>query len=68
MNKNIQKSKRVNVVFDILLIAGNCPITLLRAGKILAMYYDQSTQRRGIRLLESGLPIPRCGGGRDKLH
>ena len=68
VNKDMHKSKIVNVVFDILQIVGNSLITLLRAGKILAMDHDPSTRRRGIVLFESGLCSPRCGGGRDKLH
>ena len=55
-------------MFDILHIVGNSSITLLRAGKILAMGHDPSTRMRGIRLLESGPCTPRCGEGRDKLH
>ena len=43
VNKNIHKSKRVNVVFDVLYIVGNSLITLLRAGKILVMDHDPST-------------------------
>ena len=47
-------SKRVNVVFDILHVFCNGLITLLRAGKILAMDHDPSTGGRGICLLEGG--------------
>ena len=53
--------KRFNIVFDILHIAGNIPITLLWAGKILAMGYDPSARRRGICLFESSPSHTRCG-------
>ena len=42
-NRDIHESKRVNVVFDILHIGCNGSITLLRAGKILAMDHDPSS-------------------------
>ena len=42
VNRNIDKGKRVNIVFDILHILGNSPITLSRTGKILAMGHDPS--------------------------
>ena len=65
---DIHKSKRVNVVLDILYIVDNSLITLLRAGKILAMDHDPSTRRRGIHLFESSPCSLRCGEERDKLH
>ena len=68
VNKDIRKSKIVNVVFDILHIVSNRMITLLMAGKILAMDHDPSTRMRGIRLFKNGPRSLRCGGGRDKLH
>ena len=68
VNRKIHKSKRVNVVFDILHIVGNSLITLLRIGNILEMDLDSSTRRRCIRLFESGPQSPVCGGGRDKPH
>ena len=49
-------------MFDILHIVGNSPITLLRAGKILAMDHDPFVRRRGICLLESGPRCSRYGG------
>ena len=66
--RNIHKSKRVNVVFDILHRVDNSSITLMRADKILLMNHDSFARRRGICLIESGSRSPRCGGGRDKLH
>ena len=42
VNRNIYKSKRVNVVLDIFHIVDNSPITLLRVGKILSMDNDSS--------------------------
>ena len=54
VNGNIHESKRVNVVFDILHVFFNGPISLLRAGKILAMDHDPFTGERGICLLEGG--------------
>ena len=42
VNKDIQKVKRVNIVFDILHIVGNSLMTLLRTGKILVMAHDPS--------------------------
>ena len=50
VNREIHKGKRVNIVFDILHIVGNSPITLMRTGKILAMGHDSSAGMRGIRL------------------
>ena len=55
-------------MFDILHIADNSPITLLRTGKILVMGHDPSGRRRGIRLFESSPSRMRCGKGRDELH
>ena len=68
VNGDIHKSKRVNVVFDILHVFCNGPITLLRTGKILAMDHDLSAGGRGICLLEGGPRSSRCGGGGEKLH
>ena len=68
VNRDIHESKGINVVFDILHIGFNGSITLLRAGKILAMDHDLSLRRRGICLLESSPRNPRNDGGRDKLH
>ena len=68
VNMDIHKSKRVNIVFDILHIVSNSLITLSMVGKILAINHDSSTRMRGIRLFESGPCSPRCGKGRDKLH
>ena len=68
VNRDIHESKRFNVVFGILHIGCNGSITLLRAGKILAMDHDPSSQRRGIYLLESSPRNLRSDGGRDKLH
>ena len=42
VNKDIHKGKRVNIVFDILHIVGNSPITLLRTDKIQAIGYNPS--------------------------
>ena len=64
----MHESKRVNVVFDILHVLCNGPITLLRTSKILAMDHDPSMGGRGICLLEGDLSSPRCGGGGEKLH
>ena len=66
--RDIYKSKRVNVVFYILHIISNSLITLLRTGKILAMDYDWSTQRREAYVFSRVVHAARCGGGRDKLH
>ena len=68
VNKDIYKRKRVNVVFDMLHIVGNRPITLLKVGKILAIDHDPSMRRIDVRFFESGQSNPICGGGRDKLH
>ena len=68
VNRDIHKSKRVNIVLGILHILGNSLITLLRADKILAMDNDPFARRKGICLLESSPRSLRCGGGRDKLH
>ena len=68
VNRDIHKSKRVIVVFDILHIVGNSTINLLRANKIIEMDHDPSTRRRGIHLFESGPHSPRCDGGRDNPH
>ena len=62
VNRDIHKSKIVNFVLDILHIVGNSLITLLRAGKILAMDHDPSAR---MSLFESSPYSPRCGGGRD---
>ena len=43
INNDIHKGKGVNIVFDILHVIGNGPITLLRTGKILAMGRDPSS-------------------------
>ena len=43
VNINIHKGKRVNIVFDISHIGGDCQITLLGTGKILEMGHDSST-------------------------
>ena len=68
VNRVIHESKRVNVMFNILHIGRNGSITLLRAGKILVIEHDPSSQRRGIFLLKSSPCSPRSGGGRDKLR
>ena len=68
VNRDIHKGKRVNIVFDILHIVGNSPITLLRIGKIMEMGQDPFVRRRDIRLFESSPCNTRSGGGRDKLH
>ena len=68
VNRDIHKSKRVNVVFDILHIGGNSMIILLKADKVLAMDHDASARRRGIHLFESSPRSSRCCGGRDKLQ
>ena len=68
VNKDIYKSKRANVVFDMLHIVGNRPITLLKVGKILAIDHDPSMRRIDISFFESGQITPICSGGRDKLH
>ena len=65
---DIHKSKRVNVVFDILHVFCNGLITLLRTGKIMVMNHHLSVGRRGICLLEGGPRSPSCGGGGEKLH
>ena len=65
MNRDIHK---VNIVFDILHIIGNSPITLLKIGKILGMVHDPSVQRRDIRLFKISSCSMGSGGGRDKLH
>ena len=68
VNRDIHKGKRVNIVFDILHMLGNSPITLLRTSKILVMGHDPSARMRGIRLFKSSLCNTRCGGDKDKLH
>ena len=68
MNRDIHESKGVNVVYDILHIGCNGPITFLRVGKILVMDHDPFSRKRGICLPESSPRNPRSGGGRDKLH
>ena len=68
VNRDIHKGKRVNIVFDIMHIVSNSPITLMRTDKILMMNHDPSTRRRGKRLFESSPCSTRCGGGKDKLH
>ena len=68
VNRDIHKGKKVSIVFNILHILENSSIALLRTGKILAMGYNPSTRRRGIRLFESSPCSTRCGGSRDKLH
>ena len=68
VKRDIHKDKKVNIVFDILHIVGNSPITLLRASKILVMGHDPTAQMRGIRLFESSPNHTRCGGSRDELH
>ena len=55
-------------MFDILDILGNSSITLLRAGKVLAMGHDPFALKRGIRFFESGPCSTRCAGSRDKLY
>ena len=55
-------------MFDILHVFCNCPITLLRTSKILAMDHDPSGGGKGICLLKGGLRSLRCGGGREKLY
>ena len=50
VNGDIHESKRVNVVFDILHVLCNGPITLLRTGKILAMDHDPSIGGKGVCL------------------
>ena len=47
--------KRVNIVFDILHILGNSPITLLRTSKIMSIGRDPSTRRGSIRLFKSSM-------------
>ena len=59
VNGDIHESKRVNVVFDILYVFCNGPITLLRTDKIIAMDHDPFVRGRGICLLEGGPNIPR---------
>ena len=68
VNKNIHKSKRVNVVLEIFHIDENSLITLLRADKVQAIDHDASARRRGIPLFKSSPLSSRCCGGRDKLH
>ena len=53
VNRDIHKGTRVNIVFDILHIVDNSPITLLRTRKILAMGHDPFERSKGIRLFES---------------
>ena len=67
VNRDFHKGKRVNIVFDILHIVGNSPITLL-IGKILMMGHDPSARRKGIRLFENSSCNTRCGGSIDKHH
>ena len=68
VNGDIHESKRVSVVFDILHVSCNGPITLLRTDKILAMDHDPFARGRDICLLEGGPCIPRCGRGGKKPH
>ena len=68
VNRDIHESKRVSVVFDILHVFCNGPITLLRTRKILEMDHDLSEGGRDIFLLEGGPWSPRCGGSGKKLH
>ena len=67
VNRDIHKGKRVNIVFDILHIVGNSPITLLRIRKILDMGYEQCMRGKGIRLFKSS-PCSTRSGGTDKMH
>ena len=48
VNGDIHESKRFNVVFNILHVFCNGPITLLRTSKILAMDNDPSMGVRGM--------------------
>ena len=52
VKRDIHEGKKVNIVFNILHIVGNSPITLLRTGKILAMGHDPTMQMRGMSFLE----------------
>ena len=54
VNRDIHESKRVSVVFDILHVSCNGPITLMRTGKILAMDHDPSAGGRDICLSSRG--------------
>ena len=68
VNGNIRESKRVNVVFDILHMLCNCPITLLKTSKIWAINHDLSVKEKGICLLEGDPRSSRCDGGGEKQH
>ena len=68
VKRDIHEDKKVNIVFDILHIVGNSPITLLRTSKIMVMGHDPTAQMRDIRLFESSPNYTRCGGSRDELH
>ena len=49
INRDIHKSKRVNIAFDILHIIGNSLITLLGIIKVPTMGHDSFARMRGIR-------------------
>ena len=68
INRDIHMGKGVNIVFNIIHVVDNGPITLLRTSKILAMSHDPSKQWGGICLFENGPCCPRFGGSREKLH
>ena len=59
VNDDIHKSKRVNVVFDILHVFCNGSITLLRTGKILAMDHDPSAGGRDIYVFSRVVHVAR---------